>query len=363
MSDGWIALKPLARSWLATVLATSLALAACQQAVPATGGGSPGSTGPSAEKTYEWRMNISHPPGDIKTKYAEEFAKLVQDRSNGRIKFLTFPGSTLMSSEDSAKETSSGTLKIDANGPNFYEPIVPFMRLLSVPFVGLDMTDIRRIISPGTRGREIVDKALATANLKLIALWDAGTLGLVTQESLNTVASLKGKSIRASGQVTAACLRAVGGSVVTMSGTEAVDAMRRHIIAGSTIEVASIKTRGYDAFAKYWVDWRIQPAGLGIFMNLGEWEALPSDLQGIVLEVAKDVEERADAASLAEQQGDQAILEKGGMTFVEVDATQRAELRAACQKDIDAGIAQMTPADLVHEFKGLMDAEAKRLGR
>jgi TRAP-type C4-dicarboxylate transport system substrate-binding protein len=367
MSTGRRSLTSANSLSLLAVVSLCLTLAACQSASqPSSPTASPGASTTAAAASpspLAWRMNINAAPADIKAQAAVEFADLLKQRTNGRITIQTYPGSTLMSATDAAKETVTGTLSIDANTGFNYEPIVSFLQLWSLPFYGLDMTDVRQIILPGSQGREIVDKALAASNLKLVAVWEAGRLGFVTYQPLNTVASLRGQQVRVSGSVLTECIRTVGGAPISMTGSEAVDAMRRKIVVGSLMEPTGIKTRGYDEFAKYWVDWRASPNSVGIFMNLKVWQGLSTDLQQIISEVGQDVEKRADATALDAQKQALDALKQGGMTIVDVAPEEREKLRAACKAPIDKAIAAATPADLVHEFVNLMQAEATRLGR
>lgn len=322
-------------------------------------------TGPApadAASEYRWRQNVLWGPADIKTRFQKEFADLVAERTKGAVKITQFPGSTLMKATDAAKETSRGTLKLDGNASMFYEPIVPFFKLFTLPFYDLSGTDFRELLKPGTRGRQTVDEILTPYNLKLLAVWEGGTSGLVAYESLPTVESLRGKKLRVATEVSGNVLRAAGGQVISMSGAEAPDAMRRRIIDASAIEPTGIKSRGYHDFAKYWMDWDIVPITAMIMMNLDEWKRLAKELQDVIWATAREVEERADKAMLESQAAALAeVTTKHGMTVVRIDASEKDRLRTLGQSVINDAIGKLTPPAHVQEFVKLMDeARAKR---
>ena len=227
---------------------------------------------PAEAQQFKWRQNVQWGPTDVNTKYQKLFADRVTERTNGAITIKQFPGSTLMKAKEAAKETSRGTLKIDGNASMFYEGFVPFLKLFSLPFTGLTASDMRDLIKPGSEGRKIVDEALATNNIKLLAFWDGGTAGLVAKEPLPTVDSLKGKKLRIAPKVAGGVLRLIGAQVISMPGSEAVDAMRRGVVEASSIEPKGIISRGYYDVAKFWNDWSILPIGATIMINLEEWE-------------------------------------------------------------------------------------------
>ena len=299
---------------------------------------------PVEAQEFRWRQNVLWGPTDVNTKYQKLFADRVTERTNGAITITQFPGSTLMKAREAAKETSRGTLKIDGNASMFYEGFVPFLNLFSLPFTGLNASDMRLLIQPGTEGRKIVDEALAHHNVKLLAFWDGGTAGLVAKEPLPTLESLKGKKLRIAPKVAGGVLRLVGAQVISMPGSEAVDAMRRGIVEASSIEPKGIISRGYYDVAKYWNDWSILPIGATIMMNLDEWNRLPESMQEIVWNTAQEIEAEVNrAAQEAQDAALEDVVANRGMTVVRIDAAERAKLRAAGVDFIKETVAAIEP--------------------
>ena len=304
--------------------------------------------GDSEEEGDEWRMNIGWAPGDVKTEAAIEFARELEELSNGDISILEYPGSTLMPSEDAAQELSSGTLAIMADSAGFFEGVAPFTRVLSVPFREHD--NPANLIQQGTRAREILDEALAESNLKLVAAWESGPIGVVSTEPLETVEDLDGQPLRAGSVVAGDCLKEAGASIVVLSGSEAVDAMRRGIIVGSTIDQVGVQSRGYDDFADYFVKWEVQPNPSTIMMNLDEFEALSPELQEAVMDAGAAVSERAVTAVAEADEAGQAELESAGMTMADVDPEERLKLSAMCDDIVADSLAEIGSPDAVEEF-------------
>lgn len=312
-------------------------------------------------QVYEWRQNVQWGAADIKTRFVKEFGDLVTERSKGAIKITQYPDSSLLKADDAAKQTSRGAVPIDATAWFSYEKFVSFLRVVSVPFLGLNATDLRQLVRPGTQGRKIVDEAFAQHNIKLLAVWEGGPLGLVTFDPLNTPESLKGAKLRISGAIASAALRAAGAQIVVMGGAEAVDAMRKRIVVGSTIEPTGIKSRGYHDFAKYWVDWRLFPNPASMQINLGVWNQLPKELQDIVWTTAQEIEEKADRAVIQAQEAAlDEVVSKHGMSLAKVAPSDQAKLRATSRQAVDAAVAELEPKDSVREFLKLMEGAAPK---
>ena len=317
---------------------------------------------PVEAQEFRWRQNVLWGPTDVNTKYQKLFADRVTERTNGAITITQFPGSTLMKAREAAKETSRGTLKIDGNASMFYEGFVPFLNLFSLPFTGLNASDMRLLIQPGTEGRKIVDEALAHHNVKLLAFWDGGTAGLVAKEPLPTLESLKGKKLRIAPKVAGGVLRLVGAQVISMPGSEAVDAMRRGIVEASSIEPKGIISRGYYDVAKYWNDWSILPIGATIMMNLDEWNRLPESMQEIVWNTAQEIEAEVNrAAQEAQDAALEDVVANRGMTVVRIADAERAKLRAAGVDFIKETVAAIEPrAQAQAMLRIIEEAQAKK---
>ena len=317
---------------------------------------------PVEAQEFRWRQNVLWGPTDVNTKYQKLFADRVTERTNGAITITQFPGSTLMKAREAAKETSRGTLKIDGNASMFYEGFVPFLNLFSLPFTGLNASDMRLLIQPGTEGRKIVDEALAHHNVKLLAFWDGGTAGLVAKEPLPTLESLKGKKLRIAPKVAGGVLRLVGAQVISMPGSEAVDAMRRGIVDASSIEPKGIISRGYYDVAKYWNDWSILPIGATIMMNLDEWNRLPESMQEIVWNTAQEIEAEVNrAAQEAQDAALEDVVANRGMTVVRIADAERAKLRAAGVDFIKETVAAIEPrAQAQAMLRIIEEAQAKK---
>ena len=317
---------------------------------------------PAEAQQFKWRQNVQWGPTDVNTKYQKLFADRVTERTNGAITIKQFPGSTLMKAKEAAKETSRGTLKIDGNASMFYEAFVPFLKLFSLPFTGLTASDMRDLIKPGSEGRKIVDEALATNNIKLLAFWDGGTAGLVAKEPLPTVDSLKGKKLRIAPKVAGGVLRLIGAQVISMPGSEAVDAMRRGVVEASSIEPKGIISRGYYDVAKFWNDWSILPIGATIMINLEEWNRLPKSMQDIVWNTAQEIEEEVNReAQKAQDAALKDVTTNRGMTVIRIAAGERAKLRAASVDYIKKTVAEIEPKAQAQAMLRIIEAAQAKM--
>ena len=335
---------------LSAMLVASLALTACVEPVtPPVEPVEPVEPTPAPE-VIKWRMSSTSSLEDIKGKQVKIFCDLVEKNTDGRLQITLYPGGTLLSAPEAAKELIRGNLALDYGPFYFYEGLIPAMCIGTLPFLGVEGTDYREILKPGTRGREIIDEILALYNVKLLCLWDIGGIGLASYESLATVEDFSGKIIRVSG-IALKLLGVLDAEALYMPGVEAVDAMRRGMLDASIIEPSGLKPRGYVEFAPYWTNWNMAPVPCGTYVSLDAWNELPPDIQAIVWETAQEHEEIADKTILDYQVValDEAVSVYG-MEVIEVTPEELARMREIMLPILREEVAKAEPSDLVMEL-------------
>ncbi|MCS2609223.1 TRAP transporter substrate-binding protein DctP [Halomonas dongshanensis] len=113
--------------------------------------------------------------------------------------------------------------------------------------------------------------------------------GLVTSESgfrgrtrINSLADLDGKRIRLAGRDQGRVLEKLGGSQVTLSGSEIYQAVERGVVDAAEFSMPGVDfNAGFAEVAPYWATpgWHQTGGVHGIMINKDAWEALPEQVQ------------------------------------------------------------------------------------
>ena len=311
-------------------------------------------------KVFAWRMPTSSSATDPYVLGMLKFTDRVRERSNGAVDITMFPANTLLNPFDAPKELIRGTVEIDGGQIPFYAGIFPLLAVLQPSFVGVTGNDVYELLLPGTEGSKIINAVFAEQGLRVLTWWNQADVGYGSFDPLATPEDFKGKKVRTSTPTNNAVLKALNAEPTTLSGSEAVDAMRRGIIEASTIQPTGAFSRGYVDFAKWYNPWVAIPLLAFIAVNVDAFNSLPADLQAIVEEEAAAAGQ-ANNAQTATIQGAALLkmITTTGMSALALDPREKARMRAISEPVTRKFVADAKPQPQATQLFELLLAQAE----
>jgi len=268
----------------------------------------------STKPDFLLRCAGTMPVGHFMTRTLEYYAKIIQERSKGRIKIEIYPVNQLFSDKDLPKALPSGAVDMGQVNMAMWTGLVPSLGVQEMPFFYKDRDHFfRAMISPGVR--KILDKDFENKGVKILFWMDYGYSALIGKKPIRTLEEFKGKRIRVFGEISAEFIKALGGAPLFLSVGEIYMALQRGTIDGVLTSTCSVDERKFWEVAKYFTlikvgEFHDQPA---VLMNLKKYQELPPDLQKLVMEASNEAQAWGLDASLKDT--DQCLdnLRKKGM--------------------------------------------------
>ena len=333
---------------LALLLALTMvfALAACgQQAAPAPAandkpaeGGDKPAEAPVDNTVYTlnfYHIFAAEESGGHESLWINKAVEEVAKQSNGRLVINVVPGGTMGSEEELIPQVFSGDLDMSLSGPSVWGTVggIDAIGWSELPYVVDNYSQMNAL---GEILPDLTNKQLEEAGIGLYCLgaMSQGIRCLCTVESapVQTVADCKDLRIRVpQSDVYMATVEGWGCAPTAMSSSQVITGLANGTIEGLESDPASILARGQqEAFHWYIETYHIASLNL-LMINKANLEALPADLQEILISVFKEksVEQCYDRVGANE-----AELEK---------------IKAA-------GVEVITPTE--EAFKGFKDADA-----
>ncbi len=187
-----------------------------------------------AADTIELKLAEIHPKGYPTEQGDEEFARLVKERSQGRINITVFPGGQLGGDEKAVVE------QVQMGAIDFARislaPVLQFAKelsVLSLPYIYRDSTHMWKVLS-GPIGQDLL-KSVDKANLLGLAYYDAGARNFYnSKKDIKTVADLKGMKIRVQeAKLMMDLVKALGASPTPMATGDVYSALQTNVIDGA----------------------------------------------------------------------------------------------------------------------------------
>jgi TRAP-type mannitol/chloroaromatic compound transport system substrate-binding protein len=236
------------------------------------------------KKQIVWRGQSSYPAG-LPQLYAPaaEFAKIVEELTDGELKVNVSPGGAIVPSKQVFDAVSTGTLDIGFTWAGWWIGKFPASVLFGNSFPnGLQMREMLSWIYYGD-GLDLWNELYKGHNL--VVLPPYGILGpenfCWSRKPINSLEDFKGLKFRTVG-IWGKCLERLGARVVSLAGGEVYPSLERGVIDAAEFATPAIdKKLGFQEICKYLKVGGIHEpcAPLETLVNKKTWEELPDHLK------------------------------------------------------------------------------------
>ncbi|SDO88643.1 TRAP transporter substrate-binding protein DctP [Desulforhopalus singaporensis] len=185
---------------------------------------------------------------------------------------------------------------------------------------------------------KIYDKTLKKFGLKFwfVTQWDPAN-GIWSNRNITTLEDLKGMKVRVGGYLPTQGIKELGASPVTIAGSELAPAMMAGTIDGVLTSLGYGYSIGLGKVSKYFTLTPLSPTWTAVtLMNAKSFEALPEDLQKVVMDVGRELQQMVSLSTTAEYVMSLDTVDLSGVkrTRLEAgDAEQIAQAAAAVEKE------------------------------
>ena len=250
------------------------------------------------------------------TKSDYQFAELVAQKTNGRLKIEVYPAGQLYKGRSIVKAVTDGALQMGIIYSGAWNGQLPYIDIFDVPFVFKSMAEINQAVS-GPLGQKI-SQDMEKYNAKLLYMGYYGrSFELANRvRPLKSEADFKGLKMRCNLPTAVAAVAAMGAAPLKMSSSEVYMALQRKTIDGVVSGAQSIVKRKWNETCKYLTVTNGSFSPWPVTVNTKFWNKLPPDIQKAVLEAAAEISqlslaqaEKEDAAALSEARKSMEVYE------------------------------------------------------
>jgi tripartite ATP-independent transporter DctP family solute receptor len=244
----------------------------------------------AADPQYVIRYASIMPVNHHITQSQYNFAKLINEKSGGRVKVEVFPSGQLFSDKDMVKAIPEGALDVGAVTLALFTGLVPAAQVSDLTMFFKDRD--HHIRFEDSAGGEILKKEVEKKGVKFINwLWTAEGTVFCTNKPIRKMEDLKGLRIRSHGEVVSEALKAMGAVPVFLGGGEVYMGIQRGTIDGTIGGFSNIVSRKFYEVSKHiTIIPGFQFVTYWVLANKNKWESLPPDIQKIILEAGQEAQ-------------------------------------------------------------------------
>lgn len=260
---------------------------------------------------------------DSQHQWMIDFAKLVDTKSEGRIKVEVYPASQLGATPRMIEQTQMATIQGVVTPPEFLGGINEAFGILSAPGEFADLEHTARTLSdPELSG--FISKLGENKGLKGLGLFISGPTAFCTRSLWKTPEAFSGAKVRVlAAKLQQEQIRALGATPIPMPPSEILPALQQGTLDAVMSCIPVMEGLGFMDGAKYFLE--TNHGSISSFAAISsEWfEELPNDLQEIVVTAGQEATQSVKQFSIDDVTDAKAQWIKKGGEVVELSADER----------------------------------------
>ncbi len=278
------------------------------------------------------RLSDNHAKGYPTTMADEEFGRLVEKETEGRIKIEVRAGGALAENEGDAIEALKyGDLAFTRVSASSVSSYVSQINAIQFPYLYKNSEHMWKVLN-GSIGQSILAEIEKSGSgLVGLCYYDAGSRNFYVTRPVNSVADMKGLRIRVlNSPIMLDMCEALGAKGVTgLSMTQVRGAIERNEIDGAENNIPTYQTNGDYSIAPYFImDQHTRVPEILIASKKVLDRLDPKDVE-IIKKVAKEVQEYEIKKWHEREDYSEKIAKQNGCTVIELSSDAYAEFKAA----------------------------------
>jgi len=297
-----------------------------------------------AQAKIVWNFPHVSAPSYYHTVNYSAFGAKVKELSHGRMEIRFHPASSLYPGPELIPAVLDGRAEIAPVLASYLTDVLLEMGPLELPFMTSSMEQHKKA---AFQLRGFYREMLAKKGLKLLAMSTWPSQQLFSTSPIRTVDDWKGKKVRVYGADSANITRMLGGAPVNIAFGELYSALEKGTVDAAMTSATNAEPMKFFEVSKFLDYWYLAGAAQEwVVANQKAWDALPKDLQQIVLDAVKasNLEEKEWADAIAFDQRVRKRLPELGMTVVDPPKEEIAKARRIAKEAWDVWLKR-TGAD------------------
>lgn len=245
------------------------------------------SSGTSDKKAeFVFKVAYGQPTSNPRHIAAEMFAKWINEKSNGRIKFELYPAEVLGTDKQMTEATAMGTMDMTITASGVMAAYEPKLAVTELPFLFSSTEKVGKLLD-GPIGDELA-KDLPNKGLRILAYWENGLRQITNNKRpIEKVEDLKGLKIRApENKMTIDIFKTLGASPAPLAFPEVYLALSQNVFDGQENPIANIDSAKLYEVQKYISITNHKYEMYPFVVSEMVWKKIPADLQMLLKEGA-----------------------------------------------------------------------------
>jgi len=308
----------------------------------------------SAEVTEEpiiLKICMAEPSTDVRAEVFGDFAKEVEEATDGNVKFEIYYSNELGSLADVVEQMTLGANMIAGSSGDFLAEYGAYDIMSIALQYSLPTIESVQKINDSELFESWCNSIEETSGLKVLCCnWAAAPRNVLSTKPINSVADFKGLKIRVPGAAADAFFNRLGSATMTMSFSDIYTSMQQGMVEACEASLSTLYSYSLQETAKYCYLSEHSLATTVYAVSSDVWNTIPAEYQEIIQNAMVKYGDIFSQKGVESQSEYRTKLEEAGVIFVEPSEEDKLLLKQAGEASFD-DFPDLTP--------GLADEIAK----
>ncbi|ERN52201.1 C4-dicarboxylate ABC transporter [Alkalihalophilus pseudofirmus] len=312
----------------AMAAALAVGLAACGSDDAST----EGDNGASGGETYDWRFVVEETEGQVQYEYAQEFAELLNEKTDGQVNIDVYDFGSLGSEVDQVEGVQQGMFEMGIISPGFTGGLVAEGQVFSLQFLFPDDQEVtQEILNTSEALNTHLVELYEAQNLKPLAFMSEGAMQWTGNRELRTPDDFNGFKMRTqSSPLMLETYGAYGADPSPLSWSELYVSLDRGVVDGQENPIFFIEDASFHEVQDHMTISNHNTYVAMVTINPGIYNDLPEDIRTALDETVEEMRDRGFEIQdqLNEELLDSIVNDTDNPTeVIELTEEERAEFR------------------------------------
>lgn len=244
---------------------------------------------PAEAKVMKIAGTMSQAETDGEYNGTKEFARLVEEYTNGSIKVEIYPSSQLGGQTEFSEGVMMGSIEACVLGPSYFGVIDPFMYFLEMPFLFEDLDHARALFEGDSDAKKEIDSHMEALGLIQVGtLYRSPRIWCNNVRPMKTIADSNGVKMRTpESPISTLTVTAMGANPVTVAWSEVYTGLQSGLTDGVENAITEIYNNNMHEVVKYCTETNHMLNSQGIIVSKAWFDTLTADEQDAILKAGQ----------------------------------------------------------------------------
>jgi tripartite ATP-independent transporter DctP family solute receptor len=267
--------------------------------------------------------------GESQTRYATELAKLVGEKTQGRVEIRVFPGSQLGNLAEMVDGVRIGSIQMGHHDFSSLDRVDRDVAVFNAPFVFRDPEHAMKATNEATSPvmKEINQRLVEKGGMRIVANFYRGARQLTARYPVRSPKDMQGKKFRAvPTPLWNSMIKGMGAIPTPVEISEIMPALMTGLVEGQENPLNNIIARKMWEANKFVMMTSHMESVLAVFINEKSWTSIPESDRKLMQEAFDEMGRRSLQWAKEAEAGEIDTLKKNGVTII--DESNGLDLKA-----------------------------------